>query len=89
MKSSKLEYRPAAFLVIESEKTSRPKEPSGAAVSLAGRLGAARMGDRVGRERPAELEERLEKARKRRERAEAEAAAAAAASGAGAGAGGA
>ena len=78
-RSAKLEYRPAANLVLEANVGRRTNEPTGEAESLVQHLSGTRMGDRVGRSRPAELEERLNKARKKRERAEAEAEAEAAA----------
>lgn len=68
--SSKLEYRPAANLVIEATRAGRNRDPSGAAETIIGRL--VPMGDRVGSSRPAELEERMKKARKRSARADAE-----------------
>lgn len=83
VKSSNLEYRPAANLVIQASVRDRGRtnEPSGEAESLKDHLAGTRMGDRVGRSKPAELEEMLEKARKKRERAAAEAEADAAAFG--------
>ena len=74
VKSAKYEYRPASNLVLESDaKRGRNNEPSGEAETLVGKLGNTRMGDRVARARPAELEERREKARLKRERAAGEA----------------
>jgi pre-mRNA-splicing helicase BRR2 len=67
-RSAKLEYRPAANLVLESDRSARTRnEPSGEAETLSGKANVGRMGDRVSRARPAEVTERLEKARKKRE----------------------
>ena len=67
--SSRLEYRPAANLVIESARARGVAEPTGEAQTLVGRLAPKGMGDRAHGARPAELEDKLAKARKRRERA--------------------
>lgn len=55
-----------ASLVLASQRRRGPAEPTGEAVSLRGKIDAKAMGDRVARERPKELEERLEKTRKKR-----------------------
>lgn len=80
MRSAKYEYRPNANLVLESDRDRRAaREPSGEAESLAGRLGSSRMGDRVNRARPAELDDKLAKAKAKHERGKADAEADAAA----------
>ncbi|RYG42206.1 hypothetical protein EON68_02130, partial [archaeon] len=65
---NRVELRPVTNLVLESTRDRRvAAEPSGEVASLRGRLERTRMGDRVGRSRPADLDERLQKARAKRE----------------------
>lgn len=68
-RSAKYEYRPNANLVLESDRDRRlANEPNGEAQSLVGKLEGTRMGDRVARGRPAELDEKIAKAKAKRER---------------------
>jgi pre-mRNA-splicing helicase BRR2 len=68
-RSAKYEYRPNANLVLESDRDRRQaNEPTGEAQSLVGKLGGTRMGDRVARGRPAELDDKIAKAKAKRER---------------------
>jgi len=68
------EYKANSNLVLQGEKGPRESGPSSEVTSLAGKVSTSKMlrqmGDRVGRERPAELEERVKKAQKKREKKE-------------------
>lgn len=65
-RSKQYEYRATASLVLQSERTAPASDEVSEVRSLAGRI-TGRMGDRVVRGRPKELDEKLAKFRKRAE----------------------
>eukprot|EP01113_Clastostelium_recurvatum_P015961 TRINITY_DN1902_c1_g1_i1.p1 TRINITY_DN1902_c1_g1~~TRINITY_DN1902_c1_g1_i1.p1 ORF type:complete len:2154 (-),score=847.63 TRINITY_DN1902_c1_g1_i1:92-6553(-) len=64
-RSTAYAYKTISNLVLQSERSRTSSEPTGEVESLKGKL-AGRMGDRVARERPRELDEKLDKMKKRK-----------------------
>ena len=68
VRSRQYEYGQNSNLVLEADRETRRRndEGTGEVESLVGKMGSRRMGDKVQRGRPPELEARVEKLRKKR-----------------------
>eukprot|EP00164_Ancoracysta_twista_P005304 GFYU01007260.1.p1 GENE.GFYU01007260.1~~GFYU01007260.1.p1 ORF type:complete len:2145 (-),score=864.44 GFYU01007260.1:262-6696(-) len=68
-RGSQYDYRANANLVLTAEnRGSRNDGPSGEVESLWGKLSGTKMGDRVNREKPKELQEKIDKLHKKRDK---------------------
>lgn len=68
VRARSFDYRANSNLVLEADRETRRRndEPTGEVESLWGNMGSQRMGDRVGRSTPLELEEKKKRAQKRK-----------------------